>query len=81
VSVEKILRRVCDRCQTAIEHVGEAPADWGRLSFERAARRVGEGPHVDLCPSCWQAFLVWFHEHQKGRLRMIAVNDLAAAAE
>ena len=76
MSVEKILRRVCDRCQTAIEHIGEAPADWGRLSFECAARRVGEGPHVDLCPACWQAFQTWFRSRT---LRI--VDDLDVAAE
>ena len=76
--LEKVTRRVCDRCGAQTEHLsGAAPEDWGKICAVRAAVRLDITRTQDLCGDCWRSYRRWFEEPQP-RLRVIGDVDDAA---
>jgi hypothetical protein len=65
MTIEKIERRICDRC--GFTEVGTAePRDWAQLTSKALGLHISgaDGRTVDICPDCRSELLNWWHDKE-----------------
>ena len=71
MTIEKIERRKCDRCEFVSEAIsGQGqPDDWVRMSFHDVSRpelpRSDLPAQADFCPDCREALANWLREARR----------------